>query len=135
MNAKLILAGLMLSASTTLFAQAPATPAPADAPKDGHHGRMQPCSKDADPAKCEARRKEMREKMREGMKSAREACKGKEGAERGKCVSQQMCAKAPDPAKCEAHAKERMEHRHERHEKRQKQDKGDKGTTPPAPKP
>ncbi len=127
MNAKLILAGLILSASTALFAQAPAAPAPADAPKGGPHGKMRPCAQDADPAKCEARRKE----MREGMKSAREACKGKEGPERGKCVTQQMCAKSPDPAKCEAHAKERMEHRHERHEKHHKQDKG---ATPPVPK-
>lgn len=130
MNAKLILAGLMLSASTALFAQAPAAPSTADAPKDGHHGRMQPCSKDADPAKCEARRKEMREKMRENMKGAREACKGKEGPERRQCMTQQMCAKAPDPAKCEAHAKERMERRRERHEKHH--DKQDKAA--PAPK-
>jgi Spy/CpxP family protein refolding chaperone len=123
MNAKLIFTGLMLSASTALFAQAQAPAAP-EGPKGGHHARMKSCSQEADPAKCEAQRKEMREKMHENMKGAREACKGKEGAERGKCMAQQMCAKAPDPAKCEAHAKERMERRHEKHEK----------GTPPAPK-
>ena len=125
MNARLHIAGLMLSASTALFAQS--QPAP-EAPKAGPHGKMRNCAQDADPAKCEAQRKEMRAKMRENMTSAREACKGKEGPDRGKCMAQQMCAKAPDPAKCEAHAKERMEHRHEMHEKREK------GAAQPAPK-
>ena len=76
MNARLHIAGLMLSASTALFAQS--QPAP-EAPKAGPHGKMRNCAQDADPAKCEAQRKEMRAKMRENMTSAREACKGKEG--------------------------------------------------------
>jgi hypothetical protein len=116
----MILGGLMLAASTALFAQAQPTP---DAPKGESRRHMKPCAQESDPAKCEAQRKEMREKMRGQMKEARESCKGKEGPERGKCMAQNMCAKAPDPAKCEAHAKERME-------KRQK----DKGAAPAAPK-
>lgn len=128
MNPRLILGGLMLAASTALFAQAQPAPATPDAPKGESRRHMKPCAQESDPAKCEAQRKEMREKMHGQMKEAREACKGKEGPERGKCVAQNMCAKAPDPAKCEAHAKERMEKRREMHEKR----KQDKGTTPPA---
>jgi len=120
MNARLIIGGLMLAATTSLLAQAPAKPAQ---PQDKHERRegMRPCAKEPDPAKCEARRKEMREHM----KSARDACKGKEGPERGACMSQQMCAKAPDPAACQARAKERKERRQEMREK---------GTPKPAPK-
>jgi Spy/CpxP family protein refolding chaperone len=121
MNARLIVGSLMLAASTALFAQAQPAPSPSDGHKGRHHGEMRPCAKEADPAKCEAQRKEMREKMQGQMKEAREACKGKEGADRGKCMTQTMCAKAPDPAKCEAHAKERKEHRHEKHEMRKKE--------------
>ena len=125
MNARLFIGGLMLAASTTLFAQAPATPG--SGPQGGP-GKARPCAQEADPAKCEAQRKEMREKMREHMKDARAACKGKEGPDRGKCISQHVCAKAPDPAKCEAHAKERMEHRKQMH------DKHEKGGAQPSPK-
>ena len=106
MNARLIVAGLMLAASTTLFAQSP------PAQPGGPHG-MRPCAQEPDPAKCEARRKELREHMQQ----AHEACKGQEGRARGQCIVQQMCSKAPDPAKCQANAKERMEHRQEMREK------------------
>jgi hypothetical protein len=123
MNARLLVGSLMLAASTALFAQAQPTPGASDGPKGEPHRHMKPCAQEADPAKCEAQRKDMREKMRGQMKEAREACKGKEGAERGKCVAQNMCAKAPDPARCEAHAKERMEKR-----------RNEKGTTPASPK-
>ena len=105
MNAGLIIGSLVLAASTTLLAQAPAQ----SGQPQGGHAEMRPCAQEPDPAKCEAQRKEMREHF----KAAREACKGKEGAERGPCMAQQMCAKTPDPAKCAAHAKERMEHRRE----------------------
>lgn len=126
MNARMLLGGLILAASTTLFAQ----PQPAPAQPDGPKGGMRPCAQESDPSKCEAQRKEMREKMRGNMKEAREACKGKEGPERGKCMAQSMCAKAPDPAKCESHAKQRMEKRREMHEKHEKE----KGPASPAPK-
>jgi len=109
MNARLIIGGIMLAASTTLFAQAPAQPGQ---PKDSQRG-MRQCAQESDPAKCEAQRKEMRAHYM----AAREACKGKEGAERGSCIAQHMCAKAPEPAKCISNAKERMEHRREMRDK------------------
>lgn len=130
MNPRLIIAGLMLATSSALFAQAQPAPGVPDAPKGEARKHMKPCAQEADPAKCEAQRKEMREKMRDRMKEAREACKGKEGPERGKCVAQSMCARAPDPAKCEAHAKERMEKRRKMHDRRQK----DKQAAPATPK-
>lgn len=108
MNARLIIGSLVLAASTTLFAQAPAQ----SGQPQGGHGGMRPCAQESDPAKCEAQRKEMRTHF----KAAREACKAKEGADRGSCMAQQMCAKAPDPAKCMAQAKERMEHRRQMHD-------------------
>lgn len=117
MKTRLILGSLLLAASTTLFAQAPAPGPQGGEPGQGRH--MRDCSKAPDPAQCEARRKE----MRANMEKAREACKGQDGKERGACMAKQMCAKAPDPAKCEAGAKERAEKRQEhrrehRHEKR-----------------
>jgi hypothetical protein len=120
MNARPIIGGLLLAASTALFAQAPSAPAPADGPKGGPQAKMRGCAQESDPAKCEAQRKEMHEKLRSQYKEAREACKGKAGTDRGSCMTQQMCAKAADPAKCETHARERMEHRREMHEKHQK---------------
>ena len=117
MNARLIIGSLLLAATTSLLAQAPAQPSQPQGKREG----MRPCAQEPDPAKCESRRKEMRERM----KSARDACKGKDGPERGACMSQQMCAKAPDPAACQARAKERKEHRREKHEK---------GSTGSAPK-
>ena len=82
---------------------------------------MRPCSQEPDPAKCEARRKELREHFA----TAREACKGKEGKDRSLCVAQQMCAKAPDPVKCQSQAKDRMEQRRAMREKQ-----GDRGLGP-----
>jgi hypothetical protein len=67
----------------------------------GGHRMMKSCSQEADPAKCEAQRKEMREHM----KAAREACK--DSADKRGCMTQQMCSKASDPAKCQERAKER----------------------------
>jgi len=69
----------------------------------GHHRMMKSCSQEADPAKCEANRKE----MRESIKAAHEACKGK--ADQQSCMRENYCAKAADPAKCQAQAKERQE--------------------------
>ncbi|MGH8765134.1 MAG: periplasmic heavy metal sensor [Burkholderiales bacterium] len=64
----------------------------------GH--RMKPCSEEADPAKCEANRKQ----MRENMKAAREACK--DSKDKRACMTQSFCAKQPDPAKCQERAKQ-----------------------------
>lgn len=113
MKPRLILGGLLLAASTTLFAQPNVAPGAKDGPLPGRH-EPRSCEKAPDPAKCEARRKEMHAHMSQ----AREACKGREGPEKGQCMATQMCARAPDPAKCQARAKERAEHRHETREKR-----------------
>jgi hypothetical protein len=108
MNARLIFSGLVLAASTSLFAQVPAQ---SGQPNDAHG--MRGCAQASDPAKCEAQHKEMRAHYM----AAREACKGKEGSERGSCIGQHMCANTPDPAKCMSNAKERMEHRRQMHDK------------------
>ena len=76
------------------------------------HG-MKPCSQEADPAKCEANRKEMRERM----KAAHEACKDK--PDRRACMTEQYCAKAPDKAQCMAKAKERQSMHSKRMDARQ----------------
>ena len=81
---------------------------------DPHHRMMKPCSQEADPAKCEANRKA----MRENMKAAHEACKDK--PDRRACMTEQMCSKAQEPAKCQARAKERqarMSRRMDEHQK------------------
>ena len=78
----LVIAGTL---ATAVFAQ----PAPA-----GGNEKIVDCSKAPSPERCEAR------------KAARAACQDKQGAERRKCVANQMpppdCAKSPDPARCEA---------------------------------
>lgn len=109
MISRVFIGGLLLAATTALFAQTPG----AQDSKEGRHEKRS-CAQAPDPAQCEARRKEQRERMSQ----AREACKGKEGPDRGECMSKQMCAKAPDPAKCEARGKERMQHRHAMKEKK-----------------
>jgi len=78
------------------------------------HRMMKPCKDEADPAKCEARRKE----MRENMKAARDACK--DNPDRRGCMTTQFCAKSPDPAKCLAQAKERHAKFSQRMDERQK---------------
>lgn len=70
-------------------------------PMGGPHHRMKSCSQEADPARCEAERKERYERV----KQARESCKDK--PDRRGCVAEQYCAKEQDPAKCQAQAKER----------------------------
>lgn len=76
------------------------------------HG-MRHCSQDADPAKCEANRKEMRERFT----AAREACKG--NPDRRGCMTEQYCAKEQDPAQCQARAKERHARLSQRLDQRQ----------------
>jgi len=97
-----------LAAASTL-AQAAA----GDAGQGGPHRRMTPCSQEADPAKCEANRKEMRERVT----AAREACKDK--PDRRGCMAEQYCAKSQDPAKCQAQAKERHARVSQRMDQRQ----------------
>jgi len=80
----------------------------------GGHPMMKPCSQEADPAKCEANRKQ----MRENMKAAHEACK--DSADKRGCMTQQYCSKQADPAKCQERAKqmhERMGKRMDEHQK------------------
>ncbi len=129
MNTRIVLGGLLLAASTTLFAQAPGGPPDHKGGPPGRAHAEQPCAKAPDPAKCEARRKEHREQAEQ----ARAACKDKHGPDQALCMASHRCAKAPDPAKCESrakeHVKERMEHRREMREK-----DGAKPAPAPAPK-
>ncbi|MEO8144527.1 MAG: hypothetical protein ABI654_09965 [Betaproteobacteria bacterium] len=86
------------------FAQAPSGDAgkgPGMMGPGGHHRMMNSCSQEPDPAKCEARRKEMRDNMKQAM----ETCKS--DADRRGCMTKQMCAKAQDPVRCLENAKER----------------------------
>ena len=96
---------LCLSASFA-FAQAPAGDAgkgPGMMGREGGHRMMKPCSQEADPAKCEAGRKQ----MRENMKAAHEACKDK--PDRRGCMTEQYCAKQANPAECKAKSQERRQ--------------------------
>ena len=87
-------------AAVSAFAQAPAGDA-GKGPMEHRGMMMKPCSQEADPAKCEANRKA----MRENMKSAHEACKDK--PDRRACMTEQYCSKSADPGKCKMEAKER----------------------------
>ena len=99
-------------AAATAMAQAPSGDA-GRGPMGGPHHRMKSCSQETDPAKCEANRKEMRERFT----AAREACKG--NPDRRGCMTEQFCAKSQDPAKCQAQAKERRVHMSKRMDERQ----------------
>ncbi len=108
---------VLLTATTALYAQ---TTPPADAGKGAPQGRRFDCSQAKDPKACEARRKEMREKMKAAHEKAAKACESqKDGAHRD-CMRKEMCAQAKDPAKCEARAKEHREKRKERTEQNEK---------------
>jgi Spy/CpxP family protein refolding chaperone len=107
-----IFAAVLLAASSSLYAQAPAAGG-TDKPKRERFD----CSKAKDPKACEERRA----KMKSAHEKARTACDGKKGGERRDCMRSQMCAQAKDPAKCEARAKEHAEKRKQRMEKRQQQ--------------
>jgi Spy/CpxP family protein refolding chaperone len=117
-----IAAACLSLAAAGSFAQAPA----ADAGKGpgsggqghaghggGHRHGLKPCSQEADPAKCEANRKEMRGRV----KAAQDACKDK--PDRRACMTEQVCAKAQDPAQCQARAKERQARHSQRADARQ----------------
>jgi Spy/CpxP family protein refolding chaperone len=107
----------LFAATTALYAQ---TPSPADAGKGAPQGRRFDCSQAKDPKACEARRKEMREKMKAAHEKAAQACESQKGDAHRDCMRKQMCAGAKDPAKCEARTKEMMEKRKERREQNDK---------------
>lgn len=70
------------------------------------------CAQAPDPARCRergAKQSEQREKLRKAYRKAQETCKGKEGADRRSCMSEQRCAQAPDPARCREREKQRGE--------------------------
>jgi hypothetical protein len=95
-----MLYALMFVAASGAYAQTPPSGA-GNRPPQG--APAFDCSKAPDPAQCEARRKQMRERFEQ----ARAACEGKQGSERGECMAQSICAKAPDPQICTARAAER----------------------------
>jgi hypothetical protein len=95
-----VLAACLLAAGTA-FAQAPQ----GDAQK-GPRARFD-CSQAKDPKACQ----EHLDKMKAAHAKARQACEGKQGAERRDCVRHEMCGQAQDPAKCEARAKEQSAQR------------------------
>jgi Spy/CpxP family protein refolding chaperone len=108
----------------TLSANAqPPSGAGAEGKRPPRGERMQDCAKAADPKACEERR----QKFRDAAKRAREACAGKEGAERRECLAQHRCAQARDPAQCMARAKERAERHKARAERREKAREACKG--------
>jgi hypothetical protein len=81
-------------------------------PGGPRHG-MRNCNQAADPAKCEAERKERYERV----KQARQACNDK--PDRRGCMTEQYCAKEQDPAQCQARAKERQARHAQRADARQ----------------
>ncbi len=101
-----LLGAVLLAGSFALQAQTP----PAGSPGG------------ADPSKG---RGERHEQMREHMKAAMEACKGKD--DRRACMQQQMCAKAQDPAKCQAEGKARMTRHMEERQKAHEACSGKRG--------
>lgn len=95
-------------AAATSFAQAPG------GGEGRHMGRhMTPCSQEADPAKCEATRKQMREQF----KAAHEACK--DAKDKRACMTENYCGKQADPAQCKAKAAEHKSKMGQHMDKRQ----------------
>jgi hypothetical protein len=102
-----LLGAVLLTATTALYAQ---TTPPADAGK-GPQGRRFDCSQAKDPKACEARRTEMRAKMKAAHEKATKACESQTGDAKRDCMRKSMCAEAKDPAKCEARGQKRKERR------------------------
>jgi hypothetical protein len=121
-----LLGALFVVGASLGYAQAQA---PAGEGPGGQKPRQQhDCSKAPDPARCEARRKERKER-KEIYAKAQEACKGKTGDEQRNCMREQRrklapagdgqrgahrhqkvdCSKVQDPAQCEARRKEMSE--------------------------
>jgi hypothetical protein len=109
---KTLITAVLLAASSLAFAQS-------DAPKR----RQIDCSKAADPKACEERLA----KAKAAHQKARQACDGKQGAERRDCMRKEMCAQSADPAKCEARVKEKSADRSERRAKIREACKDKKG--------
>jgi hypothetical protein len=119
---KTLFATLLLAATTSVLAQAPAAPAEG---KERRHARPD-CSKAADPKACEEKmraRHERHEKMKAAHAKARQSCEGKKGDEQRACMTSAMCAQAADPAKCQERAKARADKHKQRMEKRQQEKK------------
>jgi len=117
LNITTLLGAALLCGSLAVNAQAPSGDAgkgPGMMGPGGGQRTMKPCKDEADPAKCEANRKQ----MRESMKAIHEACKDK--PDRRACMAEQYCAKSPDPAKCQAQAKEHSAKMNQRMDERQK---------------
>jgi alkanesulfonate monooxygenase SsuD/methylene tetrahydromethanopterin reductase-like flavin-dependent oxidoreductase (luciferase family) len=101
-------------AAATAMAQSPSSdPGKGPGQYGGPRHGARNCSQAADPAKCEAERKERYERV----KQAREACKDK--PDRQGCMAESYCAKAQDPAKCQAKAKEHRARASQRLDQRQ----------------
>lgn len=107
-------------AAATAMAQAPSGDAGKGPGQYGQYGGpggprhgFKPCSQEADPAKCEAERKERYERV----KQARQACNDK--PDRRGCMTEQYCAKEQNPAQCQARAKERQARHAQRADARQ----------------
>ncbi|QEL65437.1 hypothetical protein OTERR_19610 [Oryzomicrobium terrae] len=106
MNKKLLLACLLALGCSAAFAQPGPGPGPGGGPgpRGGGQRGMMDCSRAIDPALCESHRA--------ARQQAWEACRGKYGVERRRCMQTQMvspdCAKSPDPATCERHQKARQ---------------------------
>jgi len=99
-------AALFCVSASLAHAQAPADAGKGPGAGPGQHRMMmKPCSQEADPAKCEADRKQ----RRESFKSAQDACKDK--PDRRGCMTEQYCSKQSDPAKCKERAGKMHEHR------------------------
>jgi len=111
-----LLGAVLLTATTALYAQ---TAPPADTGK-GPQGRRFDCSQAKDPKACEARRSEMREKVKGAHEKAAKACESQKGDGRRDCMRKEMCAQAKDPAKCEARAKQHTQKRQERRQQNEK---------------
>jgi hypothetical protein len=85
-----LLVGGLVAATLSLTAHAQAGPGAAGAGPE----KVVDCTKARNPQRCEER------------KTARAACQDKQGAERRKCVENQMpppdCSKSPNPTRCSA---------------------------------
>jgi len=83
-----LISTLVLAGGSMAYA-ADAVPEGAPTPHKGGRAAID-CSKAADPARCEARRKERRERF----EAASKACEGKEGDDRRACMREQFKERA-----------------------------------------
>lgn len=83
-----LISTLVLAGGTMAYA-ADAGPEAAPTPRKGGRAAID-CSKVADPARCEARRQERRERF----EAASKACEGKEGDDKRACMREQFKERA-----------------------------------------